>query len=216
VTVPGLPPLPAINAATLMVYRTETLSNDAFAIHWDEVGYFLDFVTAAPVDSWLNPVTGRRVSSPRQFAEGPARYQVSRSDDGVAVSLTQPGAAVNSIEVCWQGDARQPRIVQRERKTRGFPEVDGRLPDPGSAAGFEAVTELAFMDHWPSDGSRTRGLYEFALAGAPPWMGFETADRARATVHGVILKSSPQQPPRPEALSTLQRMFPDFCARHAS
>jgi hypothetical protein len=215
VTVPGLPPFPAINAATLMAYRSETLSNDDFLIHWDEVGYFLDYVSAAPVDSWLNPVTGRRISSPCQFAEGPALYHVTRSDDGVAVTLTQPGATVDSIQVAWHGNAGELRLVQRERKTRGFPEVDGRLPDPESAAGFEAVTELAFLDRWPSDGTQTRGLYAFALAGAPPWMGFEASLKARATVHGVILKSSPRNPPRPEALATLQHLFPDFCERHS-
>jgi hypothetical protein len=140
---------------------------------------------------------------------------VSRSDEGVAVTLTQPGASVDSVQVAWHGRAGQITIVQRERKTRGFPEVDGRLPDPASAAGFEAVTDLAFTDHWPSDGSRTRGLYAFSLAGAPPWMGFDPGLQARATVHGVILKSAPQDPPRPEALATLRDLFPEFCARHS-
>jgi hypothetical protein len=102
ITLDGLPPLPAINAATLMVYRTETLSNDSFAIHWDEIGYFADYVTGDPVDSWMNPLSGVRVASPQGFAEGPARYEIARSDQGVAVNLTQPGALDVSIDVSWQ------------------------------------------------------------------------------------------------------------------
>ena len=212
----GMPAFPAINAATLMVYRTETLSKHRFAIHWDEVGYFADYVTGRTLDSWLNPVTGQRVAAPQSFAEGPARYDVSQTPEGVAVSLTQPGATVNSIEVDWNFDSDRVSIVQRERKTRGFPEADGRLPDPASTSGFEAVTQLAFMDRWSADGRQTQGLYEFALAGAPPWMGLAPTSQPRATVCGVIVKAPVGRPPRPESDAILRRMFPDFFARHGA
>jgi hypothetical protein len=33
-------------------------------------------------------------------------------------------------------------------------------------------------------------------------------------VHGVIVKASPASPPRPESLTKLRQMFPDFFARH--
>lgn len=215
VTLDGLPPLPAINAATLMVYRAESLTPDSFAIHWDEVGYFADCVTGTPVDSWINPITGRLLASPRGFAEGPARYDIVRVDEGVRVSLTQPGAAVSSIDVSWRVENDRVWLVQRERKTRGFPEVDGKLPDPGSASGFEAVTELAFLDDLDGDGRTTTGIYSFALAGAPPWMGLDPALKARATVHGRILKAAPDAAPRSDSLRILQSMFPDFFAKHA-
>lgn len=213
VSINGLPPMSTINAATLMVYRTETLSPNCFAIHWDEVGYFTDYVSEEPMDSWLNPLSGERVASPRGFAEGPARYEVTRADNGLTVTLSQPGATVNSIDLTWRDDARGVQLVQRERKTRGFPEIDGRLPDPHSSSGFEAVTELAFLDRPGSDGSATEGLYTFALAGAPPWMRFDPTLHARATVHGVIKKAAPTASPRRESMRILQAMFPEFFAR---
>jgi len=212
----GMPALPAISAATLMVYRTETLSKDRFAIHWDEVGYFADYVTGQPLESWLNPVTNQRVAAPQSFAEGPARYDVSQTQDGVAVSLTQPGATVNSIDVNWSFNSDRVSIVQRERKTRGFPEADGRLPDPDSSSGFEAVTQLAFMDQWSADGRQTQGLYEFALAGAPPWMGLDSSLKARATVCGVIRKAPVGVPPRPDSDTILRKLFPAFFIKHGA
>ena len=214
ILIDGLPALPAINAATLMIYRTETLAKDRFAIHWDEVGYFAEYTTGKPVESWLNPVTGKSIAAARNFTEGPARYEVARAAEGVTVTLTQPGATVNSIDIDWRYEGNRVWIVQRERKTRGFPEIDGRLPDPDSPSGFEAVTQLAFMDERRSSGSATHGLYEFALAGAPPWMGLDPALKARATVHGVILKAPVGHPPRPKSLAILRTMFPIFFEKH--
>lgn len=214
VKIAGLPGISVINAATLMIYRTETLSDHAFAIHWDEVGYFSDYVTGQPNTHWHNPVTGRAMPAPQGFAEGPARYEVRRTPEGVAVTLAQPGATVNSIEVEWSCVGDRVTILQREKKTRGFPNVDGSLPDPGSASGFEAVTELAFVDQWPGSGHEAQGLYEFALAGAPPWMGFDPASRARATVQGVIIKAPSDTPPDAEAMRRLRDRFPEFFARH--
>jgi hypothetical protein len=220
VDIQGMPAITVINAATLMIYRTETLADDRFAIHWDEVGYFSDYVTGQPLTHWLNPVTGRRVAAPQSFAEGPARYEVAGTPDGVAVSLTQPGATVNSIDVEWSCAEGRISLVQQERKIRGFPDVDGQLPDPASASGFEAVTKLAFVADWPGSGAEARGgsdaqgLYEFALTGAPAWMGFQPRSAARATVRGVIVKASPERPPNPDALQRLRGHFPGFFARH--
>ena len=214
VNIAGMPAITVINAATLMIYRAETLSDDAFAIHWDEVGYFTDYVTGQPQTHWLNPVTGWTMPAPQSFAEGPARYEIARAPDGVAVTLTQPGATIKSIEVEWSSAGDRVSLVQREKKTRGFPNADGSLPDPKSASGFEAVTELAFVDRWPGSGEQAQGLYEFALAGAPPWMGFDPASKARATVQGVIVKSPSDKPPNVEALRQLRDRFPAFFARH--
>ncbi len=214
VLIPGMPAITVIKAATLMIYRTETLSDDRFAIHWDEVGCFSDYITDRPLARWLNPVTGRYVAAPQSFAEGPARYEIARTAEGVAVTLTQPGARIGSIEVDWHYGDDRIGLVQRERKTRGFPDVDGKLPDPGSSSGFEAVTELAFMDQWPGSGLEAQGLYEFALTGTPPWMGFEPSSKARATVQGVIVKARTNNPPHPDALERLRTRYPDFFARH--
>ena len=214
VVVNGLPAIPAINAATLMIYHTETLSPERFAIHWDEVGYFADYITGQPIESWLNPVTGQRVLAAPSFAEGPARYEVTLAGGGIVVTLSQPGATVRSIEIEWSAAADRVRFVQRERKVRGFPEVDGRIPDPDSASGFEAVTALAFVADWPESGSNVQGLYEFALSGAPPWMGLDAAHEAHTTVNGVIVKAALDAPPRPESSIILRRMFPDFFSKH--
>lgn len=211
---PGLPPIPVLNAATLMVYRVETLAPERVAIHWDEVGCFRDYVTGQPVPDWLNPLTGRRMRAPQQFAEGPARYEVTPSPEGVAIELLQPGANVLSVKAGWSTQGDRACLTQVERKWRGYPDANGRLPPPDSGAGFEAVTELVFLDRPDADGSATEGLYTFALAGTPPWMGFEPDAQARTVTRGLIRKAAPGAPPDPVVDARLRAAFPAFFEKY--
>lgn len=213
---PGLPPLPVIQATTLMVYRMETLNPTSFAIHWDEVGYFTDYVTGEPVTDWTNPLTGRTEQSPKNFKEGPACYIVTLNDAGLQIALDQPGATIKSLDLEWSKQGKRIQLVQTERKVRGFPDQDGNLPAPGSSSGFEACTRLAFIGAPGDPGrefSQCHGIYDFQLAGLPPWLGFELND-GRALVSGVIRKTSPDQPLHARAGQILRSMYPGFFAEH--
>jgi hypothetical protein len=216
--VDGMPPLPVIQATTLMVYRLETLSDASFAIHWDEVGYFTDFATAEPVSEWLNPLTGSSVTAPRTFVEGPGRYQVTRVAAGLDIQQQQPGARIKSVELNWTRRGKRLTLLQTERKYRGLPEQDGRLPAADSAAAFEACTRLTFsgdvaLQTATAMASRCGGIYDFRLAGLPPWLGLD-GFAGSALVSGVICKAAPSAPEFARAALALQELFPEFMARY--
>jgi hypothetical protein len=214
----GLPPLPVIQATTLMVYSLETLGASSFAIHWEEVGYFTDFATGAAATEWFNPVTGKQVNAPHTFAEGPGRYLVTQTAAGLDIQQQQPGARIKSLELEWTQRGERLGLVQTERKTRGFPEQDGRLPSPDSAAGFEACTRLAFSGDvsfatTPTIAVACGGSYDFKLAGFPPWLGM-AGIAGNCVVNGVICKAGPDTARFAHAAHTLQQLFPDFMARY--
>lgn len=213
---PGLPAMPVTNATTLMIYRLETTGAASFAIHWDEVGYFSDYVSGELATQWSNPVTGATVQLPRNFQEGPARFDISRRDGGVHMELQQAGARIKSLDLSWSSVGKRVQLIQTERKVRGFPEQDGRLPEPGSAAGFEACTRLVFfgeLDAARGEARDCHGIYDFELAGLPPWLGFG-ATAGKAIVSGIIRKTRPGEVLHARADQTLRRMFPDFYRRH--
>jgi hypothetical protein len=212
--VDGLPPLPVIQATTLMVYRLETLNERRFAIHWDEVGYFTDFATAEPVGEWLNPLTGQFVTAPRTFVEGPGRYQVTQAAAGLDIQQQQPGARIKSIELDWTLRGSRLTLLQTERKFRGLPQQDGSLPAADSASAFEACTRLSFGgDVEPqsatAEAMRCGGSYDFRLAGLPPWMGLAGFEGS-AVVSGVICKTAARPPQFARATQALRRLFPEF------
>jgi hypothetical protein len=216
--VEGLPPLPVIQATTLMVYRLETLGDASFAIHWEEVGYFTDFASGAPANEWLNPVTGRTVTAPRTFAEGPGRYLITRGADGLDIQQQQPGARIKSLALEWTRRGERLTLLQTERKIRGFPEQDGRLPEPDSASGFEACTRLAFsgdvlFSSAPTMAAYCGGSYDFRLAGFPPWLGMDGINGC-VIVNGIICKVPPGVAQFAGATQTLKKLFPEFMARY--
>jgi hypothetical protein len=109
-------------------------------------------------------------------------------------------------------------LVQTERKIRGFPEQDGRLPSPDSAAGFEACTRLAFsgdvpLATTPTEAVACGGSYDFKLAGFPPWLGMAGIS-GNSVVNGVICKAGPDTARFAHAAQTLRQLFPDFMARY--
>lgn len=212
--VDGLPPLPVIQATTLMIYRLETLSHSSFAIHWDEVGYFTDFATAEPVGEWLNPLTGRQVTAPRTFVEGPGRYLVTQLAAGLDIQQQQPGARIKSIELVWTRRGERLTMLQTERKYRGLPEQDGSLPAADSASAFEACTRLTFsgdvaLQSDNADAGRCGGSYDFRLAGLPAWLGMDEFTGS-AVVSGVIRKTGAIAPQFARATQALTQLFPDF------
>ena len=196
VQIAGQPAIPLMQVAAIMTYRCETLATDCFRIHWSEIGAFRDPSTGELPTEWINPLTGTSIKPPRSFKEGPGHTTVSATANGVALEIQQPHATLRDSQVSFRTDRGRMAISQRERKVRGFPAVDGRLPAAGSATSFESVTELSFFaDLAPLQGSATaaigvQGVYSFTLLGIAPWMGF--GDLTGLTItRGRITRAAP-------------------------
>jgi hypothetical protein len=218
VEIDGHPEIPLMSVTAIMSYRTETLDARRFRIHWSEIGIFRDPATGEAPREWVNPVTGKRIAPPRQFEEGPGAYIVSAAGASVALELLQPHAHVHALGARMREESGRIYVNQVERKWRGFPLADGSLPAPGSAAGFEAVTQLSFFAS-AADSRGTgnafvpcQGTYLFTLSGVPGWMGF--GERAGRTItRGVITKAPPGVPLDPVSYRRLGATFPGKTGR---
>jgi hypothetical protein len=215
VDIPGMPTLPVVQSETAMIYRVETVSAEQFRIHWREIGYFRDPLTGQAAEQWKNPITGHTVHCSQIFEEGPGCTTVGLSPSGLAISLSQPFAIVRGVEVDITERGGRIKIVQTERKQRGYPQEDGSLPEPGAKGTSEARTVLAILgsrgdvldegQNWaPASGS-----YEFGLNVLPPWMGFGELD-GRTTVRGILHKTGMDHHINSTAWSQLQKSFPDY------
>lgn len=204
----GCPEIPLLRVATVMIYRTETLSANTCRIHWDEVGEFIDHTTGRPAKSWLNPVTGVQMNCASGFAEGDAHYTVKAIGKRLSLALHQPGARVKSVAMQCKTMDEQVWVRQVEKKTRG-------LHGPGLQRAFTATTELSLfaakadVDDPSQSWAPATGSYSFVLDGLMPWMGF--GDRkGRTVVRGVMHKARPDEAVDPAAHARLKKMYPDF------
>jgi hypothetical protein len=207
--------LPIIQAETLMVYRTETVDRDTYKIHWREVGYFRDPASGKVADQWVNPITGATIIPPRMFEEGPACFTVTRTGEGVAISLVQANASAPRVELTGGTHNGRVFLKQIERKVRGFPNPDGSLPPPGSDRTTEAVStltpyaDIAAVDADHEDWRGFQGAYSFELPLLPPWMGF--GDRTgRTLVRGLMQKARIDERFNPVAWDRLAEVFPHY------
>jgi hypothetical protein len=214
--VDGYPDIAALQAETIMIYRTETLSRESYRIHWREVGYFRDPVSGEVAEEWLNPITGEVLNAPRSFEEGPSFYTVTAAAGGLRIELEQAHATVRGIDVSFgQAGPGRVSLTQRERKVRGFPLPDGTMPQAGSAALSETTTVLSlFADraqlNAPADAEVScSGLYSFELSNLPPWMGFG-AMPGRTMVKGIMRKTHPQEHLNASAWTRLSAAFPSY------
>jgi hypothetical protein len=201
-SVPDYPEIPVLRASAIMTYRTETVTEDQFKIHWSEVGCFFDHISGEPLQKWMNPITGQLTNPPTSFEEGPGTYTVTLGSDGPHIELQQPHAQVDSVSVRFQ-DGERARFTQTERKVRGFPLADGTLPT--TEAGFKAQTDLHFL---AGDSPEVcYGVYSFELDGLPPWIGLPST-AGRMLTRGTITKTRPGQSVNPLAGARLKELFP--------
>ena len=114
----GGPEIPALHAETLMVYRVDG-SGATARMRWTEIGCFRDPVTGAAATSWVNPLNGQTMSTPRSFKDGPGSYTVTAAKDALGVTLQQTGATVESVVVSLGAEGSRYRLQQTERKVRG-------------------------------------------------------------------------------------------------
>ena len=214
--VDGYPDIAALQAETIMIYRTETLSPDSYRIHWREVGYFRDPASGEVAQEWLNPITGDSMPAPRSFEEGPSSYTITADGDALLIELEQAHATVRGIDAAF-GSAGPGRIslTQRERKIRGFPLPDGTMPQADSGALSETTTvlslyaDLAHVEAGSEGQVACSGLYSFELSNLPPWMGFGTMP-GRAVVKGIMRKTHPQERLNGLAWARLTDAFPAY------
>jgi hypothetical protein len=196
VRIEGQPEIPLMQITAIMTYRTETLAADRFRIHWSEIGVFRDPSTGEVPTEWVNPVTGAVVRPPVTFQEGPGSYTATATPNGVQLDIVQPNATVRSTQISFNVAFGRLAILQEERKQRGFPATDGKLPPPGSSAGFEGVTQLSFsasladLARPAAQSLAVQGSYVFTLMGLVPWMGFG-ALTGRTITRGRITRAAP-------------------------
>lgn len=210
IDVPGFPIIPGITAETVMIYKTTTLSDDAFRMDWWEIGYFRDVATGEISRTWLNPVTGETRPAPQKFEEGPANFVIQRDGDGIKLDLVQAHARIDSVDVVFTEDAGRILLTQTERKTRGFPLPDGSMASLDSPDASRAVTTLSILSSRADlehDSAPSSGAYDFELQTIPGWMGF--GDRKGTTLtRGAMVKADMNQPLNPLAWERLKSLFP--------
>jgi hypothetical protein len=215
VKIPDFPEIPVILPETIMVYRTETVADDEFRLHWLEVGCFRDLLTGELVESWTNPITGARVTAPNSFAEGPACFTIRAAGDGLEMSLVQAHAHVLSVEAKYALIDGRVMLTQTERKIRGFPGADGSLPEPGAPGTTHALTTLTVFGDRAEiadpavDWAGSTGVYSLDLDILPPWMGFGAMTGA-TRVTGVMHKATAKDRVNHAAWDRLSALFPDF------
>lgn len=200
---------------TVMIYAVETVSDSSFKIVWREVGYFRDPVTGDVASSWHNPVTGKTLTAPSRFQEGPATYTIQSDGEALSLSLTQAHAQVRGIDVAIDQSGSPVRIVQRERKVRNFPDQNGVIRDPEEGGGAEADTTLTFVaDAVDAQNARedwvdVQGTYTFHLNAIPDWMEMPTSE-GHTVVHGIIAKGRPGEKINAQTWERLDALFPGF------
>jgi hypothetical protein len=207
--VDGFPTIPVLHIETVMVYKTTTLSADAFRMDWWEIGYMRDPVTGEIAETWTNPITGGLQQTPRTFEEGPANFVFTRKGAGLDVQLVQPYARIESVDVVFTAYDGRIMLEQTERKVRGFPLPDGSMPSLESDNVSKALTRLSIISD-ASDLTRPdapcSGSYHFELS-APAWMGLGER-KGRCVVKGIMVKAPMNAKLNPTGWARLQALFP--------
>ena len=209
--IPGYLSLPVIQAETLMIYKTTTLSADAFRMDWWEIGYMRDLATGEIARAWTNPLTGATVAAPQKFEEGPAHFLIARDGAGLKLELTQAHARIERVDVVFSEADGRVLLEQTERKVRGFPLPDGSMPSLDSADVSAARTTLSIQAaraDLVNPSAPCSGAYDFELRKPPGWMGF--GDRpGTAMTRGAMVKAGLNEQINPIAWRRLQQLFPD-------
>jgi hypothetical protein len=207
---PGLPQIPVMQTATIMVYRTETISDEEVRIYYREIGYFRDPVTGLIATNWLNPLSGDTVQAAQTFREGPSCYTIRQTADGISLSLEQAHAKIGGLDASMRRVGNRVLLTQNEYKERGFPLPDGTM-SAATSNGATTLTFFAAADDLDSGAPNvaSTGTYRFTLDRLPAWMGFSNAS-GQATVLGVIHKATTTDKVNAESWKIFNERFPDF------
>jgi hypothetical protein len=205
------PPIPVIQAETVMVYKATTLSDDAYTLQWWEIGVMRDPVTGEIARDWTNPITGAVLPTSRKFEEGPATFTITAAGEGLKIDLIQAHAKVIGVDVTIRTENGRVFLEQIERKFRGLPRPDGSFPEPGEPGSVEARTRLSI---WASLADLESSPYPFSSGSyglgldLQPWMGF--GDRkGHCVIEGVMRKAGMREKLNPIAWERLKAEFPE-------
>ena len=209
----GVPEIIVNHVETVMLYRAEPESDDAFRVPWWEIGLFRDAITGEIARDWTNPLSGVTHAAGRTFEEGPSGYTIRRRGDGIALTdAVQAFARLDKAELTVTEQDGRVCIKQVEEKVRSFPGKDG-IPDLDQGQGSRSRTVLQwFADSADLAGTApsvpSTGLYSFTI-GAPPWLGMDGRPGV-FSVKGLMHKAPLEKPLNPRGWADLKLLFPHY------
>ncbi len=207
----GVPEIPVMQAETIMVYRASAAPDGATRMRWIEIGRFRDPLTGQPTESWLNPLTGLRVSMPRSFITEPSEYHVRAGTESLAVRLDQHDARVERVDARITAQGARVWVHQTERKVRGVPasataaDVAGR---PKSITNLSIAADQREVDDPGCLNAAASGSYSFETDALPAWSGI--MGPGSTIVRGLMQKAATDVPVNAEAWQALRAIYPQF------
>ena len=206
------PEIPLLHVAAVMAYRIDAQTPASFRMRWTEVGQFRDPVTGGAATSWLNPLTGATVPTPRTFRDGPGEYLVNSTQDGLAVSLEQTGALVDGVSVSIAQEGPRVFLQQVERKRRRLqtgPAADPDAPLPKAVTTLSLWADRSEVEDDARASVHASGSYSFEGEGLPGLPGLESF-QGTTVVRGIMRKAATDEVLHPAAWEALQETYPDF------
>lgn len=167
---------PVAGFHAIMIARTSATST-GLAVDFRTIGFFSDLDTGLPTDRWHNVFTDRIETIPAFFVEGPGRYTMAPSADGVTLGLAAAATRTNRAIATAELNGARATLTQIEGTLQGFPRRDGGLPALGSPGITERQTRLQIIaPRGTALGDRpapdARGFFSLVYDALPDWMGF--------------------------------------------
>ncbi len=170
---------PVVGLHAIMVARASEQGN-GLALDYRTIGCFSDLDSGEPVRRWRNPFTNRVEDIPPFFIEGPGRYVMTPSVEGVALTLTAAQTRTNRIVATMETSGERVMLTQIEGTLQGFPALDGKLPPLDSPAVTERQTRIQLITQRAALAKAepvadVRGFFSHVYDALPPWLGFGEA-----------------------------------------
>lgn len=167
---------PVAGFHAIMIART-TATSTGLAVDFRTIGCFSDLDTGLPTERWRNVFTDRTETIPAFFVEGPGRYTMAPSTDGMTLALTAAATRTNRAIVTAELNDARATLTQIEGTLQGFPRRNGTLPALGNPGITERQTRLQIIaPRATALGDRpvpeARGFFSFVYDALPDWMGF--------------------------------------------
>jgi hypothetical protein len=179
---------------TLMVYRTEAIDADGFHMPWREVGVFRDIASGAPATQWFDPVTATTEPRRPAFEDGPGRYTIRRSGQGLALALDQAHATIHGVAVGAAIAGDRLCLTQTEDKARAL-------------VSTAPATVRTTLKIYASLAAIRSGAADVAAAG---FYSVKARDSGALFVSGLMQKAAPDAKISPVGWERMKAAYPDF------